>query len=65
MDGASLNFEMDFKLYSDPDWFRDQGTGQISINDFNVSINLTPVNVNGKIQFEFSDADIDIGDYKA
>lgn len=62
---VSLNFALDFDLYSKPEWIKDKGVGKIDISNFNISLHLTPFNNNGKFQIDFSDVIIDVSNYTA
>jgi len=61
----TLNFDMKFDLHSVPEWLRDKGTGFIRIQNFNISLHLTPFTRHGKVQFHFKDAVIEIEDFYA
>ena len=45
----SMNFDLDFKIHSWPEWFNDQGNGHVAIRDFDATLHLIPYNKNGKI----------------
>ena len=36
----SLDFAFDFKLWSDPEWIKDNGTGSISVFDCDISLGV-------------------------
>ena len=46
---VSLHFDMGFKLASEPDFVTDQGVGTIKLLNFNVTLELKPVNVDGAL----------------
>jgi len=59
----SMNFDLEFGIHSNPEWFSDQGTGKVSVTDFDASLRLIPYNKDGKIQFNFEDAILDVLDF--
>jgi len=60
----SMNFDLDFNILSRPEWFSDQGTGHVTITDFDASLHLIPFSKDGKLQFNFEDAILDVFDFK-
>ena len=60
----SMNFEMDFNIRSRPEWLRDDGTMVVKVTDFDAAIHLVPFNSDGKVQFDFRDAVINIEDFQ-
>ena len=54
---------MDFNIHSQPDWIRDEGTGTITLDKFNLTMNLVPYNSEGSLQFKFTDAEVSIKDF--
>jgi hypothetical protein len=59
----SMNFDLDFKILSRPEWFSDQGKGHVKITDFDASLHLIPFSKDGKLQFNFEDAILDVLDF--
>lgn len=60
---VSLHFDLDFNLASEPEFVADKGIGSIKLLNFNVTVDLKPVNTNGALQLEFIDAFIQVEDY--
>lgn len=58
-----MNFVLDFELFSKPEWIKDKGSGIINVTNFNLSLHLEPFNKDGKLQFDFADAVIEIENY--
>jgi hypothetical protein len=65
MVGKKAVYKMDFSIKSDPEWIRDSGSGIITIQNFTSELKLFPMDVKGKIQFNFSDAHIDVESFDA
>jgi hypothetical protein len=42
MEGVDVEFDMRFKMYSKPEWVRDEGTGKLRIQGMNITMELTP-----------------------
>ena len=59
--GNEATFDMDFNIYSDPEWIRDQGSGSITFQEFDIGVSLIPTRVNGKLQFKFKDPIFNVG----
>lgn len=59
----SMNFDLEFNIHSWPEWFSDQGTGHVGITDFDASLHLSPYSKDGRIQFDFEDAILDVLDF--
>ena len=51
--GKIAKFDMGFKIFSSPEWIRDEGTGSITVQDFNVTMQLVPESENGKLKLNF------------
>jgi hypothetical protein len=64
VEDMSMDFEMDFSIRSRPEWLRDDGTMGVKVTDFDAAIHLVPFNSNGKMQFDFRDAVIEIQDFQ-
>ena len=45
----SLNFKLDFEMFSKPEWIKDKGVGEISLSNFNLSVHLIPSSNKGKL----------------
>ena len=59
---VSLTQIFEFELKSDPEWFKDKGSGFISVQNFDITMIIIPKYVSNKIEFEFRDADISVSD---
>jgi hypothetical protein len=57
---ASLDFEMDFNMYSSPDWLKDKGSGVVNITDFNLTMRISPFTHKGRMQFEVSELYVNV-----
>lgn len=64
VEDMSMTFDMDFGIRSKPEWLRDDGKLQVKVTDFDAGLHLIPFNSEGKIQFDFRDAVIDIVDFE-
>lgn len=42
--GEKATCTMDFKITSEPSWIRDEGNGEIFINDFDIKVKFRPFN---------------------
>ena len=60
--GETAEFGVDFNINSDPEWIRDQGDGSITIKNFEIRVGMTPINVDGSLQFKFDNTQVDVGD---
>jgi len=65
MVGKKAVYKMDFSIKSDPEWISDAGTGTIIVQNFTSELKLFPLNVKGKMQFNFSDAHMDVESFNA
>ena len=65
--GKVAKFDMGFKISSSPEWIRDEGTGSIEVQDFNITMELVPESDNGKLKLNFlkDKALIDVGYLKS
>ena len=61
--GISLEFAFDFKVWSDPAWIRDYGTGTVQVFDSDISFSIDLTNKDGKLSVGYSDARIHTRDY--
>lgn len=62
--GINLQLDYGFKIWSEPEWVSDEGTGSISVTDTSIKMTLKPLERDGVLQVAFSDVMIDIRDYK-
>ena len=62
--GIDLQFDFGFKIWSDPEWLHDDGTGMISIKNAGILITLNPSEQDGILQVSFSEVKINIEDYQ-
>lgn len=60
MQNAELNFELDFELYSVPDWVEDQGKGFVNISDFSLSFHLHPHSNDGLLYINITDMEVNV-----
>jgi hypothetical protein len=44
-----MDFELDYNMYSKPEWLHDKGKGRITIRGMNLSMKLVPEMRNGKM----------------
>lgn len=53
----SLDFAFDFKLWSAPEWLKDEGTGSISVFDSDISlgVQLDRNTTDGTLMIDYSD----------
>lgn len=63
--GVSMAFDFDFKIWSDPEWLHDAGTGSISVfnADISLSLSLTKGSV-GQLEVSYWDEKIHTRDYE-
>lgn len=64
VEDMSMNFNMDFNIWSRPEWLRDDGTCQVNVTNFDAEVHLIPFNSEGRVQLEFRDAVITIEDFQ-
>ena len=64
VEDMSMNFNMDFNIWSRPEWLRDEGTCQVNVTNFDAAVHLIPFNSEGRVQLEFKDAVITIEDFQ-
>lgn len=58
--GKKAVFNMDFDINSEPQWIQDHGKGMVTLENFMIYLNISVSSLNGKIQFEFKDAHMDV-----
>lgn len=63
MIGLALNFEFDFKIWSEPKWLDDKGLGYIKVGNCDINLDLSLKNSNGTLQVDFSNVKVDLRDY--
>lgn len=62
--GVNMEFNYGFKIWSEPEWIQDDGTGTIKVKNADLQLNLTPTQKDGKLQVTFSGVKIVIEDYQ-
>ena len=63
LSGITLEFGFAFRLWSDPEWLHDQGTGVIEVSGCDLSLNLNLESVEGELEVSYSDVKIHSRDY--
>lgn len=64
VEDMSMDFEMDFNIRSRPEWLRDDGTVAVNVTNFDAAIHMVPFNSDGRVQLDFTDAVLNIEDFK-
>lgn len=49
VEDMSMNFDMDFNIWSRPEWLRDDGTTQVNVTNFDAAVHLIPFNSEGRV----------------
>lgn len=44
-------------------WLKDQGTGSIKVENADILLNMVPTNVNGTLQIDFEETNLQIENY--
>jgi len=57
---VSLTQIFEFELSSIPQWFKDKGSGFVSVQNFDLAMTIIPKIKPGKINWEFKDAKITV-----
>ena len=61
--GLELNFEFDFRVWSEPKWLDDHGLGYVKVGNCDIHLDLQLKNVDGALQVDFEDVKVDLHDY--
>lgn len=54
MRGVDMDFELDYKMVSNPEWIKDSGSGKITIRGMNISLILETYELDGKLAVNFT-----------
>ena len=47
--GIDMDFELEYNMYSKPEWVQDKGEGRITIRNLTLNMRLVPFTEEGKI----------------
>jgi len=59
----NMKFNLNFDMWTDPDWVRDVGSGTVTVKNASILLNLQPMNDEGSLRIEFYDTTFNVGDY--
>jgi phosphate-selective porin len=69
--GVDMDFQLDYQLYSRPEWLKDKGTGRVTIRGLTITMKMTPYTKDGKLQVNFTKeegasngSDLEMADYQ-
>lgn len=63
--GLNLQFSLKMEMWSESfDWLKDQGTGNIKMENADIMLNLVPTSQNGTLQIDFAETNLQIENYQ-
>ena len=62
---VSFDYGLKYKIETDPDYFDDQGTGKLSVQNMSLTMRFSVHTKDGRAQFEVNDTIVDLEDYQA
>ena len=64
MSNVSVVFDLSFDISSTPEWLEDRGDCQLNMTNVDLTLQIVPLNKNGRLHLEFVDALVHMEDYQ-